>query len=68
MEGTVTTPYRLHEDLLVERKVYAKGRGDLIFATGRIRELGDEPVGFLSVPDVRVAEERLDEAVRAMQG
>ncbi len=63
MTGSGTEVYQLHEDLLCERKVYRQGRGDLIFGTGKIRSAGDEPKGFINVPDVQEAEERLEAAV-----
>ncbi len=64
MAADEVKPYRLHEDLLCERKRRAGGRGDLIFTTGRIREAGEEPEGFINVPDVVLAEEKLDEAIQ----
>ncbi len=57
--------YKLTPGLLLERRQRANGCGDLIFGSGKIRHSSEEPEGFLNVPDVRLAEEKLEEAMRA---
>ncbi len=61
-------PFTLADNMVEERHIKGDGRGDLIL--GKDIRRGSErdfhtKVGFMNLPDLRLAEEKLDEAIRA---
>ncbi len=63
-----TRAFALVPELIMERKLRKEGRGDLIFGTdvhyGR-NSRREVPVGFINLPDLRLAEQKIDEALDA---